>query len=159
MSQTQLPTSLTPALSDRDAISDAVIRACLAIDTDDESLFQSAFTQDAIFEIESRPIMKGYAAIKTDCFDVVAKLDTTHFLSNMRVNIESGGSAAKLTCSAHSFHYRKGEGVVPDAPKWVGGTLYFCDLVKEEAGGWKISNWYLKPIWLEGDISVMGFSE
>ena len=61
------PTTLR-GLSTREAISDAIYRAVLGLDTTDKALFDSAFMQDASFDLD-RNVMVGPDKIATGCYD------------------------------------------------------------------------------------------
>ncbi|KAF7596238.1 hypothetical protein BBP40_002771 [Aspergillus hancockii] len=150
-----LPPTLSPALSGRDAIADALYRCVLGLDNGDSALFDSAFTSNATFGINGR-VSEGLPAIHTDCFDVIAKLDTTHFLTNIRINIADSGSKASATASALAQHYGGGKGLQPDQPRLLAGSLYYADLIKDDASGlWKIETFKMQSTWAEGDWGVM----
>ncbi|KAI1357758.1 hypothetical protein F5Y08DRAFT_323473 [Xylaria arbuscula] len=138
-------------LSDREAIADALYRVVLAFDHADEELLRSAITDDISAEVPGSS-SKGVAELKAVVFDRVSKLDTTHFLSNVRVNIQSA-SMAQASCSVMAQHVRPGKGFEADS-KFTGGGMYLCEMVKI-GDLWKISNWKANIIWVEGDPSVM----
>lgn len=151
-----LPTSLS-SLGVREAITDAVYRCVLGLDTDDKALFDSAFTPDASFDLNGN-VMSGLDAIHTGCYDSVSKLDTTHFISNVRVNVRDDGDSttASMTASALAQHYRRKQGTEAGATRLLTGSLYFLELVKDgEDGLWKIKHWKLQLVWTEGDWGVM----
>ena len=141
-----------PGLTPREAVADAVYRGILAFDHSDESLLTSALTEDVSTEMPGRFKTTGLADFKTTVFDRVSKLDTTHFLSNMRVSVESE-TAAKATCSVTAVHVRPGKGFEP-WNSFTAGGFYLCDLVKD-GELWKIRDWSMKIVWGEGDPSVM----
>ncbi|KAH8432796.1 nuclear transport factor 2 family protein [Aspergillus melleus] len=151
-----LPASLTPALTGRDAIADALYRCVIGFDTGDTALFDSAFLLDSTFEINGR-VLSGLPEIHTGCFDPISKLDTTHFISNIRINIEDNGTEASLTASSIAQHYRAGKGMEADQPRLLGGSLYYVDLVKrEEDGGlWRIKAIKINSTWVEGDWGII----
>lgn len=156
MSLTALPATLQPALNDREAISDAIYRCIVAFDTDDKDLFLSAFTPDAVFELNGET-MTGLDEILAGSFEKISKMDTTHLVTNMRINVSEEGSKAELTCTALAQHYFHGEGLNPKAASLLAGSLYWVELVKVEEGGlWKIKHWKLKMAWAQGDWSVFG---
>ncbi|MCJ1325075.1 hypothetical protein MMC10_001737 [Thelotrema lepadinum] len=143
------------SLSIREAIIDAIYRVHTALDQADLALFDSAFTPDAVFDLSGR-VLSGLDAIHDGCYNKISKLDTTHFASNIRVNVEDGDSKASLTASALGQHYREGEGDQEGTTRILAGGLYNIDLVKDDADGlWKIKYWKLKRVWSEGDWSVM----
>ncbi|CDM35751.1 hypothetical protein DTO013E5_9259 [Penicillium roqueforti] len=159
MTSFSLPAALTPTLSGRDAIADALYRCVLGLDTNDLALFDSAFTSTATFSIGDKTF-SGLPAIHTDCFEVISKLDTTHFVTNIRINIADSGVKAAATASALAQHYRGGKGNEPDQPRLMSGAQYYADLVKDnESGLWKIEAFKMTLSWTEGDWGVMNSIE
>ncbi|KAB8260272.1 hypothetical protein BDV32DRAFT_149501 [Aspergillus pseudonomiae] len=148
-------TATLPSLSFREAIADALHRAVLAFDIADSALLNSALTPDAILDLDGYT-MNGLDEIYRQCYDRVSKLDTTHFVSNGRVDVIEGASVASMTASVLSQHYRPGTGKVPGAEYLMAGSLYSLDLVRDDTEGlWKIKRWNMKVIWTMGDASVM----
>jgi hypothetical protein len=129
MSIPSLPATLTPALSDREAVADAIYRAVVAFDTDDLNLLKSSVTSDIVFDLNGT-IMDGFDAMHTQCFASVSKMGTTHLTSNLRVNVPDGASKAEVTCSVVAQHYRGGEGMKPGAVPLLAGSLYWVELSK-----------------------------
>lgn len=150
-----LPATLSPALTPREAITDAVYRFALALDTGDLALFDSAFLPDSTFEINGK-VISGLPALHTDCFEPISKLDTSHFITNVRVNIAESGTEAALTASVLSQHYRGGKGMETDQKSLMAGSVYYVDLVKDGEGElWRIKALQLSSDWVEGDWAVM----
>ncbi|KAH9198464.1 hypothetical protein LQ764DRAFT_225958 [Zygosaccharomyces rouxii] len=146
------PTTLS-YLNDREAIEDALYRCVLGLDTADVTLFESALIPDATFDLMGN-VMKGLPEIQAGSFDKVSKLDTTHHLSNIRVNLEGlANGTASVTASAMAQHYRPGEGNKPDTTRLLSGALYFVDVVKDKEV-WKVKHFKAKMIWTEGDWGV-----
>ncbi|KXL51491.1 MAG: hypothetical protein FE78DRAFT_135696, partial [Acidomyces sp. 'richmondensis'] len=82
--------------------------------------------------------------------------DTSHMISNIRVDIKDDANTASLTAYALAQHCPSGRGKEPDGPKYLVGGEYFIDLLKDEEDGmWKIKTWILEVIWRQGDRSVM----
>lgn len=131
----------------------------MGLDTNDMALFDSAFTDDAVLDLNGR-VLKGIDELNTGCFDFIANLETTHFVSNVRVNVKPGDTEASGTAYSLAYHYRKGTEAFP-APKASGsgfttGNLYFFDCVKDDKDGlWKATHWRLQSLWAEGDHEVM----
>jgi hypothetical protein len=128
MSYPHTLTSLTP----REAIVDALYRAIIGFDRNDVSIFNSAFAgEDVIFELhaDERRIINGLSTIRTQVLDNVGPMDTTHMISNVRVNVNHGASNASLTAYALAQHCPPGKGREPDAPKYLVGGEYSIDLV------------------------------
>ncbi|EJP64557.1 hypothetical protein ACQRIT_001236 [Beauveria bassiana] len=158
--------NLSPLPSDREAIVDAIARCLCGLDTADRALFQSAFTADAVFDLNGA-LLHGLDEITTSCFDNVSKLDTTHMTSNVRTTFSDDGRAATTTATGVAYHYRAGKGLAMEnggaTERLVVGSLYSIDLVKVEEGEgegeatlWKAKTWRLKSVWTQGDWAVMG---
>ncbi|KAF6220921.1 hypothetical protein HO133_002601 [Letharia lupina] len=148
------PSSLA-SLQVREAISDALYRCVLGLDTANKHLFDSAFTHDASFDLNGT-VMSGLDAITTGCYDSISKLDTTHFMSNVRVDVGAGTPTASMTASALAQHYRSKQGTEPGAPRLLTGSLYSLDLLEDDKDGlWKIKHWKLHLVWAEGDWGIL----
>ena len=146
------PTTL-PYLNDREAIEDTLYRCVLGLDTGDVSLFNSAFSPDVTFELMGN-VMNGLPAIHADCFEKISNLDTTHHLSDIRVNLEGlANGTASVSVSAIAQHYRSGEGNKPETTHLLSGAFYFFDVVKDKEV-WKVKHFKAKMIWTEGDWGV-----
>lgn len=148
-----LPAALSPPLSDRDAVADAIYRAVYGIDLNDAKLYNSAFTPDGILDLNGT-----VADIHTNCFDRVAKLNTTHFVTNLRINISEGGTCNKAQAIASFLaqHYPAGKGMEDDTRRLLAGGLYYVDAVRDESDGlWKIESFKVRTTWREGDWAVM----
>ncbi|KAL3488400.1 SnoaL-like domain-containing protein [Aspergillus germanicus] len=161
-----LPAHLSPGLTRREAITDAITRFLVGLDTSNKSLFESSFTSTASLTINGNTI-EGLDAIITECYDVIGKLDTTHFLTNVRIHVDEGGRTAGVTASALSQHYRAGEGLVGGKEALLVGSLYWVEVVRDEAEGdndgegefWKIQHFTLKSTWAEGEWGVLKASD
>ncbi|KAK4556192.1 hypothetical protein LTR86_006889 [Recurvomyces mirabilis] len=149
-----LPAHLS-GMTTREAIIDALYRCVNAYDYTDDTLFESSLTSDLTITMLGQT-MHGREEIRKHNYDFVKTLDTTHFLSNIRVQILEGEKEAKVTCNAVAYHYRPGTGSLPDAKRLVSGALYDCLVAWDEGDGfWKIREWEFKLMWREGDGSVM----
>ncbi|OAA72396.1 hypothetical protein ISF_01469 [Cordyceps fumosorosea ARSEF 2679] len=155
---------LSPTPSDREAVVDAIARCVCGLDTADRALFQSAFTTDAVFDLNGT-LLRGLDEITTSCFDIVSPLDTTHMTSNVRTTFAEGGRAATTTATGVAHHYRAGRGLAMEqgghTERLVVGSLYSIDLVKVDDGTaeaplWKAKTWRLKSVWSQGDWAIMG---
>jgi hypothetical protein len=151
MSHAHILTSLT----EREAITDALYRAVIGVDSNDALLFNSAFGEDAVFHMNGH-IINGLDAARAQLLDFVGPMDTTHMISNVRVDIKEKASTASLTAYALAQHCPPGRGRETGGPKYLAAGEYFVDLVKNESDGvWKIEKWEMKSIWSQGDASVM----
>lgn len=137
-------------------MNDALLRAVLAIDTNDLELFKSAVSdpETIIFEMNGNAT-NGLDAIIKGMFNTVGPLDTTHFLTNNRI-VEESATTATITCSALAQHYRPGEGFVTGSDRLLSGSLYRVEIAKDQKDNlWKIRKWSMKLIWVEGDQSIV----
>lgn len=155
-----LPATLSPPLTGRDAVADALHRFMMGMDTNDLAMFDSAFTADTRWDLNGK-ILEGLDTVHDRCYNFnISKLDTTHFVTSTRINIAESGKDANLSTLYQAQHYRGGRGTVPSSTLFETGGLYFMDLVFEEAVGlWKIKTFKMRAQWIEGDRAVMGHKE
>jgi SnoaL-like domain len=152
MSYPHTLTSLTP----REAIADALYRAVIAFDRNDVAIFNSAFAgEDVSLGSEDRSIT-SLSDLRTLVLDHVGPMDTSHMISNIRIDHKEGEKTASLTAYALAQHCPPGRGKEPDGPKYLVAGEYSMELVRDEGDGlWKIKKWLLDVIWRQGDASVM----
>lgn len=150
-----LSATLSPPLCSRDAITDALYRFIYGMDTTDLALFDSAFTPDARWDLNGK-MLEGLEAVHDRCyFFNISKLDTTHFVTSLRINIAESGAEASLSMVYRAQHYRGRRGTVPSAVLFETGGLYFMDLVEDVASGlWKVKTFRMRATWIEGDRAV-----
>ena len=149
------PHTLT-SLSDREAITDTVHRALIGFDHNDILIFNTAFIADhqsMTFNFNGQ-VIQGLDKVRSQLLDFVGPMDTTHMISNVRVDVKEGAETAKLNCYALAQHCRPGEGIQPDGKKYLAASEYWVDVLKE-GGEWRIKSWDMKIIWTQGDASVM----
>jgi hypothetical protein len=152
------PHALT-SLAPREAITDALYRAIIGFDRNNMAILDSAFAgEEVTFELKGDASRTAHdlTTIKNHILARVGLMDTTHSISNIRVDVKDGANTASLTCYALAQHCPPGRGKEPDGPKLLVGGEYLIDLVKDEKDGlWKIKKWVLDVIWRQGDRSVM----
>lgn len=146
-----LPATLNPPLTPREAVADAVYRALAAFDANDVELFKSACAADATVVLNTRTL-NGLDALVSGLFTKITQLDTTHTISNTRVNID--GAKALLSATVVTNHFPAGSGSDPSAAHLLTGDLYTVDLV-QDGDLWKISQLNLQTVWTDGDASIM----
>lgn len=159
-------------LTQREAVADVIYRATASFDQADADLLDSAMMEDAALTIGDRQHFKDRAAIRAECWEPVARLDTVHMASNVRVRFHSDADAndrgnanttgdnanlATVTANFQANHYRAGEGMRPDATGFVTGGTYELQCVRDDSEGglWKATSWVIHLTWLLGDPSVM----
>ncbi|KAI8952145.1 hypothetical protein F4801DRAFT_242299 [Xylaria longipes] len=151
----KLPVVLSqPSPRDHEAITDCIHRLILGMDTNDAELFDSSLSQNAQWELHIKTL-DGLKAIHEQCFDSdIIKLDTTHYVTNIRIHVADGGSEASVSTMYEAHHYRGGRGVISGAARYSTGGVYFMKLARNGGsvgGEWKITYMKMKPIWTEGD--------
>ncbi|OKP14846.1 hypothetical protein PENSUB_5910 [Penicillium subrubescens] len=67
--------------------------------------------------------MSGLEDICCRSYEKIAKLDTTHFVNNVRINITEGAAAASMTASVLLQHYRTRTGKITGAEYYMAGSL------------------------------------
>ncbi|EFQ36840.1 hypothetical protein CGRA01v4_04246 [Colletotrichum graminicola] len=156
----EMPVALQ-ALTEREAIEDALNRFLFGMDSNNTELFDSAHTEDARWELSGSSggrVLSGLKAIHEECFDpTISKLDTTHMVTGTRINITKSGSEAVMTAIFNAQHYAAGQGKVKGSMFFYTGGLYKIDFIKDATAGlWKIKCFAMKCLWSEGDVRVMG---
>ena len=151
------PLSLA-SLTQREAIADAMYRALIGCDQNDIALFNSAWAgEEVVFEIhdDDKKVMPGLSVIRKHVLDRVGPMDTTHNVSMVRVDVKDGADTAFLIATSLAQHSPPGRGREPDGPKYTVGGQYSIDLIKDDAGEWKIKKCVLNVVWSQGDASLM----
>lgn len=147
------------SLSEREAITDALYRAVVGCDHHDEALFASAWAGEEVsMELHDDKIrvLPNLSMIRKMVLDKVGPMDTTHNVSMVRVHVEDGADTATATATSTAQHCAPGTGRDPAGIKYTVGGEYSVELVKAEAGLWKIKKLVLNVIWTQGDASLMG---
>ncbi|CRG88989.1 hypothetical protein PISL3812_06024 [Talaromyces islandicus] len=147
------------SLTTREAIADALYRCLLGLDTGDFAMFKSAWLAedpDTSFVIGDTTTV-GFDNIAESLYKRIAALDTTHFTTNIRIDLKDGSDEASLTSYSLAQHYRAGEGLKREGQQLLTGGIYYVDLKEDKGDGlWKVKKWTLKFLWSEGDMSIVG---
>ncbi|KAI1616561.1 hypothetical protein EDD36DRAFT_139167 [Exophiala viscosa] len=146
------------SLSLREAVADALYRCVLGLDLNDWEMFRSSLAEgeDISMELKGSIGTKGRDQIKQYIFDFIGPLDTTHHISNVRVDVKDGEDTATLSAYAVAQHYRGGEGPDPATAHFMTGSIYVLDLVKDSKDDlWKIKKWSANMVWRDGDGSIV----
>ena len=149
--------SLTPS----EAVADALHRAILGLDTNDSTLFESAWDKDEACFDRDGTVLDGWDAISEHLYQTVSKLESHHTIGNIRVDLKDD-ETAHMTAYTIARHDRVGEATDPTKKGLVGGSIYSIDLVKDKGspsgpdrGLWKMRKWAMKICWVEGNVSVV----
>ncbi|KAF2019469.1 hypothetical protein BU24DRAFT_419081 [Aaosphaeria arxii CBS 175.79] len=154
MHGTPLPAQLAgPPLNDRELVIDACYRAFASIDHADMSLLDSATTEDVYTNIADK-ICDGRDELKSKVLNHIANnLDTVHYLSNMRVSVDTP-TTARVTFTATSVHCVLEKGFEPGPNKYTAGAIYACDAVKTD-DEWRLKKMQSHHVWGEGNRAIM----
>lgn len=145
-----------PSLTPREAVADTLHRCIAGIDDDNRELWESCCLKNEDISIVIRDTtIKGWTAINEYITSKIMPLRTTHFVTNVRVNL-TGEETASMTAHALAYHIRPEDAFKPENTSYTTAGLYFMDLVKDKTDGlWKISKWTMKLQWTEGSRSVI----
>lgn len=144
--------------NEREAVIDGLYRVLHAYDEGDVNLFETGWTSDAKFVLGTK-VLDGYEAIRNQAVSHVFPKDTLHQVSNIRVDINQGGNAAKLMANGIATHALPGEGNIQGTEKFTSYCKYNGELVKDNSDGlWKIKTFSLKINLCLGDSSMMSQS-
>lgn len=159
-----MPSPTTPAvgalavgaLADAAAIADALYRFGAGQDLDDRALFTSAFTADATLDFTqpaarlgvALPVFEGRDAIVDTIMGTVARLDTTHTVTNPRVTLD--GDSASLFALVEAMHLPRGDHRRHLRLK----NIYRVELARE-GEGWAMRRVAIVNVWMDGDARVL----
>ncbi|HJV61043.1 MAG TPA: nuclear transport factor 2 family protein [Albitalea sp.] len=150
------PTELEDLLDQRDIV-DTLYRFGAGQDLHDEALLASAFADDAELDFAqpaarlgvALPVMVGKAAIVPAIVAATSQLDTTHTVSNPRVQ-RHGHDEAELFALVEAQHLPQGDHVRHLLLK----NIYRCRL-RRTSQGWRITRMHIHNVWLTGDPNVL----
>lgn len=141
---------------DRFEIIDALYRFGLGQDLRDKALFASSFTEDATVDFRPAaqkcgldiPLMTGREAIVAIILNADTRIDTTHVVTNCRV--EQNGNTARLSALVEAQHLPKDDHTRHAMLK----NLYDVLLIKV-GERWLIKHLYIDNVWFTGDPAVI----
>lgn len=144
-------------LTTREAIADAFYRLMSALDENDVAVFDSAMMSDITQDFNGQT-RHGIEAVRAHALGVVGPLDSTHFVTNIRIDVENDAAeTATLTGNTLALHYPSGSGRSQSNRRLVGGSRHKIEMTKDEREGlWRFQTWTIRTVWFEGDYSVMG---
>jgi ketosteroid isomerase-like protein len=150
-------TERVQAQEDRVAIIDALYRFGAGQDLKDRALFESAFTPDAELDFVQPArklgvdlaVFKGREHISSGIMAALARLDTTHTVTNPRVEIE--GDTATLFALVEAQHLLKTDHLQFLLLK----NVYWVKLRRAEQGRWRIAHMRISNVWMDGDPRVL----
>jgi len=146
------------SVSPSEAAVDPLYRFVNGLDANNRELLESSMVEgkDTAFVILGIRSIEGTDAIKEYIYGKVMPLHTTHFITNVRVDLKDGADMAYVTATALAYHYKPEDAFLPERKAYATAGLYALDVVKDSSTGlWKIKKWTCKLNWTEGDRSVM----
>jgi hypothetical protein len=143
-------------LVDRMEIVDALYRFGAGQDLHDPALFASAFAEQAALDFTgpakrlgaSMPVLRGRDAITDTIMQAVAQLDTTHTVTNPRVDIT--GDRASLFALVEAQHLPKNNHAVHLLLK----NIYNVSLTRAH-DRWVIDELKIDNVWFTGEPAVL----
>jgi hypothetical protein len=141
---------------DREEVIDALYRFGLGQDLRDRELFASAFAADAVLDFRPAatkagldiPLMEGRDTIVDIILNPDNRIDTTHVVSNARVELD--GDTARLTAIVEAQHLPKDDHSRHALLK----NVYAVDAVRD-GGRWVMRHVHIDNVWYTGDPRVI----
>ncbi|KAJ9654658.1 hypothetical protein H2198_006325 [Neophaeococcomyces mojaviensis] len=145
------------SLSPREAVADALHRCIIGIDDNNPTMFESACVKnESISILVGDNTIQGWTAVNEYMSKKIMPLRTTHFISNIRVDLKDHADTASMTAHAIAYHTRPEDAFKPENISYTTAGLYFMDLIRDgDDGLWKIQKWKLKLQWTEGDRVII----
>lgn len=148
--------SLTSEAADKLAVIDALYRFAAGIDLRDKSLLSSALAENAVSDFRPAaakagfeyPVIEGRDIIVAALTASLAKLDTTHSVTNPRVTID--GDTARLDALVEAQHVSQDDHTL----RYLMKNRYDVELARQ-GDGWVITRNTVDNVWRSGDISVL----
>jgi SnoaL-like domain len=147
-------TELTAA--DRTEIAEALYRLGAGIDENSAALLESAVTADAQIDFGPAartmgidfPLLSGRDQIVSTLTATVGLLDTTHVVSNPRVEFD--GERVVLKAIVEAAHFPPGD----HSRRCIMKNRYVAE-VRQELGRWKLAAVEVRCAWFDGDPAVL----
>lgn len=144
------------SFKDHTGIIDALYRFGAGQDTGNPALFASAFARNATLDFtqpaarlgREMPVLEGRDHIVQTIMHSVSGLDTTHTVTNARVDLQ--GERATLWALVEAQHLPKGN----HSSHLLLKNIYTVVLVKEE-GAWVMEHLKIDNVWSHGDPAVL----
>lgn len=142
----------------------ALILYTSGIDNADDNELRSSFAEDAVFDLTkftslgmNYPPVHGRDVIVDFCMKSVGSpLDTSHDLTNFRVELNQGQDEAHVICYVDAYHFKKGQGLAPGAKDYYLVKSRYDATVVRTSGEWRIKHLAVEPLWTLGTPAVFG---
>ncbi|MGE8589511.1 MAG: nuclear transport factor 2 family protein [Alcaligenes sp.] len=148
--------TLSSATADKLAIIDALHRFTAGIDLRDQHLLASSLAEHAVSDFGPAaakagfefPVIQGREHIVSALAGALAKLDTTHSVSNQRISID--GDRARMDALVEAQHVSQSD----PTRHYLMKNRYDVELAKE-GEGWVITKNTVYNVWRTGDSAVL----
>ncbi|MQA79990.1 MAG: nuclear transport factor 2 family protein [Streptosporangiales bacterium] len=153
-------TTTRPDITQASAVVDALLRFGLAqdrrYDAGARELFESAFTEDAVLDFRAAaakcgievPLMTGRDMITSIIMDPGTHIDTTHVVTNTRVQIDDG--IASFTALVEAQHLPTG-----DHSRHALLKNMYAVHARRDDKLWRMSEVSIDCVWFTGDPTVI----
>jgi hypothetical protein len=146
---------------DRTEITDALYRYAAGLDLGDAELMTSALTEDAIVDLSAAtgklgldfPVLGPRDVAVTALVTAVGPLDTSHSITNVRIEIT--GDTATARCYAQANHYLPGDGPLPQRTRHALMMNRYTAEMARDGARWRIRRLLIDCAWFEGDPLVL----
>jgi hypothetical protein len=143
-------------LTNQVEILDALYRFAAGQDLRDKELFRSAWTTDAVLDFVQPaarlgvqlPPFTGGDAITDAIMGSLSGLDTTHTVTNPRIEVQEG--TAQLMALVEAQHLPRQD----HSRNLLLKNIYHCEVVLEQ-GEWRIRRMRIENVWMRGDPKVL----
>ncbi|UZJ53741.1 hypothetical protein CBS101457_003061 [Exobasidium rhododendri] len=155
MSLPILPVVLS-SLTEKEAIADVLYRLLAGLDSNDLAVFESAWYGTNHSICMDSTLITGKEVLRTNMFNVIGPMNTTHMVSNVRIDWKEGATTAAMTAYALAQHFAPGQGREAGAQSFLAGASYHLNLIKDEGDGlWKCEKFVANVLWSQGDRAIM----
>jgi hypothetical protein len=151
----------TASPTDRLAVIDALYRYAAGLDDDDTAMLESALTEDAAVDLTSAvtklgmefPVLEPREVVVSTLLAAVGPLDTSHSLSNLRVQVD--GDRAEVRCYAQAQHFLPGVGPDPAHLRHALMMNRYDAALRRDGSDWRIARLNIDLVWFDGDPAVL----
>jgi ketosteroid isomerase-like protein len=148
-------------LADRAEIADAFYRYAAGLDLGDAEILASALTEDAVVDLTAAttklglefPALAPRNVVVDALTTYVGPLDTSHSITNVRVEVT--GDTATARCYAQANHFLPGEGPKPDRTRHALMMNRYTAEMARDGDRWRIRRLLIDCAWFEGDPQVL----
>ena len=148
-------------VTDRTEITDALYRYAAGLDLGDAAVLESALTEDAVVDLTSAtaklgldfPVLAPRDVVVSALSSAVGPLDTSHSITNIRIDI--AGDTAAVRCYAQANHFLPGDGPRPHRTRHALMMNRYDAEMARDGERWRIRRLLIDCAWFDGDPSVL----